>query len=52
MKIENVKRCNNDLERKISVGLALTQKQIDFIKKNGLSVSKIMSEALKELGYK
>ena len=51
MDIKNVQNTPFKERRDIRINIRITRSQEDFINKNNLSVTKVMNEALKQLGY-
>ncbi len=51
MNIKEVQNSQGYERRKIRVNIRLTPSQMKFINNNNLSITKIMNEALKQLGY-
>ena len=51
MNIKDVQNTNAHERRSIRVNIRLTPSQNKFITSNNLSITKVMNEALKQLGY-
>ena len=51
MELKDVQNTHSKERRTIRVNIRLTPSQNHFIIKNNLSITKIMNEALKQLGY-
>lgn len=51
IEIKDVQNTNVHERRSIRVNIRLTQSQNKFIMSNNLSITKVMNEALKQLGY-
>ena len=51
MDLKDVQNTNVDERRSIRINIRITSSQNKFIIKNNLSITKVMNEALKQLGY-
>jgi len=51
MELKDVQRSRHHERRTYRINIRITESQNKFIEKNNLSITKILNEALKQLGY-
>lgn len=51
MELKDVQRSRHHERRQYRINIRITESQNQFIRKNNLSITKILNEALKQLGY-
>lgn len=51
MELKDVQRARAHERRTYRINIRITESQNNFIEKNNLSITKILNEALKQLGY-